>query len=247
MFIQDLNEYPSSHSPEPYGLPFSVTREGKRGTLHLPADSVLRAVGWLADEVPSLGNTQEECIDRLIGACEGEQIVHDSLLGRHACLICFYKGELCPGDGPLIEWHGRTLQLYGHGHYLVRKQNVIYMAPELLLHYILDHDYQPPEEFVEAVIAGSFLTEEDLDFVPNEEPEPLVGINVTTAGGDTFRVNVGGIVNYKNKKHFVGEIEPPNVQLAPLRVDENGNGRFDVNNPITVPIADLDVMVRQED
>jgi hypothetical protein len=40
------------------------------------------------------------------------------------------------------------------------------MAPALLLHYILGHQYRPPDEFVTAVIEGRFLVPEDLVFRP---------------------------------------------------------------------------------
>jgi hypothetical protein len=36
------------------------------------------------------------------------------------------------------------------------------MAPALLPHYILDHGYRPPDEFLDAVAKGRILTEEDL-------------------------------------------------------------------------------------
>ena len=36
------------------------------------------------------------------------------------------------------------------------------MAPALLLHYILGHQYRPPDEFLEAVTQGRFLSENDL-------------------------------------------------------------------------------------
>jgi hypothetical protein len=36
------------------------------------------------------------------------------------------------------------------------------MAPALLLHYILDHRYHPPDEFLEAVTNGQFMSEQDL-------------------------------------------------------------------------------------
>ncbi len=46
------------------------------------------------------------------------------------------------------------------------------MAPALVLHYILDHHYRPPDEFAEAVIIGSFLTSEDLLLVENDGVVP---------------------------------------------------------------------------
>ena len=36
------------------------------------------------------------------------------------------------------------------------------MCPVLILHYILDHKYQPPSEFVRTVTEGGFLTTDDL-------------------------------------------------------------------------------------
>jgi hypothetical protein len=46
---------------------------------------------------------------------------------------------------------------------VVQLEQVVYMAPELLLHYILGHEYSPPEEFLEAVANGRFLSEADLE------------------------------------------------------------------------------------
>lgn len=34
------------------------------------------------------------------------------------------------------------------------KRDVIYAAPELIIHYIVNHNYLPPEEFIDAVITG---------------------------------------------------------------------------------------------
>jgi hypothetical protein len=45
------------------------------------------------------------------------------------------------------------------------------MIPALILHYILDHRYRPPQEFLEATVAGEFLRPEQLlweAYVPEE-------------------------------------------------------------------------------
>jgi hypothetical protein len=39
------------------------------------------------------------------------------------------------------------------------------MAPVLILHYIVDHGYNPPEEFIDAVQNGQILTTGDLIWV----------------------------------------------------------------------------------
>ena len=36
------------------------------------------------------------------------------------------------------------------------------MCPALILHYILDHGYRPPEEFLRALLQGAFLIGDDL-------------------------------------------------------------------------------------
>jgi hypothetical protein len=125
-------------------------------------------------------------------AYEGQKILSDGTLGLHGCEICTTKDQHAPGGRiwpvihwrqlvdfllphhrphhrhsggrilPVVHWRGRALQLAGHGHYLIRSQNVVYMAPALVLHYILDHHYRPPDEFVDAVVVGAFLTPEDL-------------------------------------------------------------------------------------
>jgi hypothetical protein len=133
----------------------------------LPAGTVLRAVGWLGDRVPSSGDTREECIDGLMLAYEANRVLSDGTMGWHDCEIRTTEDQHKPGggSGPVIHWRGRELRLYGHGHYLIRSRNVVYMAPALVLHYILDHHYRPPDEFVEAVVFGAFLTPDDLVFV----------------------------------------------------------------------------------
>jgi len=167
MFIPDLQEFPSAHPPTPYGFPLPILRGGEFGSGVLPAGTVLRAVGWLGDRVPSSGDTPDECIDGLVVAYETQRVLSDGTRGWHDCEICKTDRQHYPGGmiGPVIHWRGRDLRLYGHGHYLIRIRNVVYMAPALLLHYILDHHYRPPDEFVEAVIVGEYLTPEDFVFL----------------------------------------------------------------------------------
>jgi hypothetical protein len=47
--------------------------------------------------------------------------------------------------------------------------NTVYMAPELLLHYICQHSYCPPQEFVRATIQGVFLGADDLEIAWRSE------------------------------------------------------------------------------
>jgi hypothetical protein len=174
MIIPDLTEFSSAHPPTPHGFALPIVWEGELGSALLPADTVLRAAGWLGNQVPSSGDTREEYIDRLMLAYERKQFFPDGTMGWHNCEICTTEDQHYPGGkvGPVVHWRGRDLRLYGHAHYLIRNQNVVYMAPALVLHYLLDHQYRPLDEFSQAVIVGSFLTPEDLLFVRDEGGEP---------------------------------------------------------------------------
>ena len=166
MKIPDLTEFPPDHPPSPYNFPLYVKRDGTWGTGSLPDGTTLVAVGWLGATVPSTGAVDDEVIDALIDAYRSKAIFSDGSAGWHDC-------ELCPGPeawysdgqvGPVISWRGQDLRLYGHGHHLLRHGSTVFVTPALILHYILDHGYCPPDEFLQAVIVGKFLRSEHLDW-----------------------------------------------------------------------------------
>lgn len=151
MLIPDLHELPAGHPPNPARL-------------------ALVAVGWLGSEVPSVGETPLQCIDRLVEARDKGFLIDDFSRGWHDC-------EICPRVSPFgpvnpVRWRGRVLDLRGHGHFLVLararfwQRQVVYVFPELILHYIIAHRYQPPGEFVRAVQFGQFLGEASIDSGP---------------------------------------------------------------------------------
>jgi hypothetical protein len=117
-------------------------------------------VGWLGSTVPTTGPVPDECIVRLLDAYKRGLCLSDGWLGWHNCEICTTEGEWYPGGqiGPVVRWKGEELRLYGHGHQLVEHEGRVYVCPALVLHYILDHGYRPPDEFVLAVVRGRFLT-----------------------------------------------------------------------------------------
>lgn len=151
MELRDLHPFDKGHPPSPYGKPLLVVKVGDG---LLPEGLTLRAVGWLEHKGFPTGTIPKECIDALVGALRGG-VFSDGYRGYHDC-------TLCGAAFPQIKWKRRTIGLQGHGHYLVQLGQVVYMAPALLLHYILDHEYRPPDEFLEAVTNGRFLTERDL-------------------------------------------------------------------------------------
>src|SRR5262249_14039305 len=127
----------------------------KIGRGYLPKGLKLCSVGWLEKPGFATGPVSDKCIKALVTA-HPRQIFSDGYRGIHGCTLC---GRIMPQ----VRWRGRTIRLKGHGNYWVRREDMVYMAPELLLHYIRAPRYCPPQEFVEATIHSSFLTEGDLD------------------------------------------------------------------------------------
>src|SRR4051794_28778987 len=113
MFIPDLHEFPDGHPPVPGGELF-ITRGVLTGRGVLPDGVVLRAIGWLGDNAPRVGATPPRCIARLVNAHDQGFVFNDHSRGWHSCEVCT--------DAQIyheVRWADRTLQLYGHGHFIV--------------------------------------------------------------------------------------------------------------------------------
>lgn len=67
----------------------------------------------------------------------------------------FHKCEFCDDqsfEGMKVSRHGRETRL-GSAEITVKgKGGRIYAAPNLIYHYVAAHDYDPPKEFVEALL-----------------------------------------------------------------------------------------------
>ena len=151
MEFPDLYEFPKNSPPSPYGDPVLVVKVGY-GVL--PEGSTLRAIGWLEKRGFKTGKVAKQCIAALVESLQ-RGIFNDGYRGFHSCALC---GKFQPE----FKWKRRRIVAPGHGHYLVQHRQIVYMAPGMLLHYIIDHDYCPPIEFLEAAMNGRFLSEEDL-------------------------------------------------------------------------------------
>ena len=170
MYIEDLTRLPPNHSPSPYSFPVPLQKDSNWGQGILQDGLVLCAVGWLGDSVPSEGKTPSECISQLWDAYKSKLVISDGLAGFHNCELCDGENEWYPsGDaGPIIRWRGQPLRIRGHGHFLIRINEIVFLSPVLILHYILDHGYKPPDAFIEAVRQGEFLAPNDLIWNDNE-------------------------------------------------------------------------------
>ena len=164
MYIEDLTQFPPNHPPSPYSFPVHLKKGDIWGQGILQDGLVLCAVGWLGDFVPSEGKIPSECISQLWDAYKSKLVISDGTAGFHNCELCHGENEWYPdGDaGPIVKWRSRRLRIFGHGHFLIRDNELVYLSPVLILHYILDHGYKPPDVFIEAVRQGEFLAPSDL-------------------------------------------------------------------------------------
>jgi hypothetical protein len=99
----------------------------------------VRAVGWLCAEHPfPIGDVLVEFVDRLRALCQRwgdcpEALWWPVCAGPHECEFCH---------------HYRA-----SGNLGVPSGKVLFVAPEMILHYVEVHRYRPPDEFISAVLA----------------------------------------------------------------------------------------------
>jgi hypothetical protein len=95
-----------------------------------------RAIGWLSvREMYPRGPVAPAFLEALARQLGGPQLL--VFMGPHLC-------DLCPPP------HGNG----GSMNVWIPTEACVYVAPELVLHYIRDHHYRPPDEFVEAVLTA---------------------------------------------------------------------------------------------
>lgn len=128
MYYPDLSFYPS---------------EGKAvvgGYLRL-------SVGWLAAKQPyTQGDVSVAFTDHLWVLCRNS-VLH--MLGYHKCPFCSNSAF-----GVLEQNGSEELRLGSAEIRVLGKNKIIYAAPDLIYHYVVEHHYRPPNEFVQAVLEG---------------------------------------------------------------------------------------------
>jgi hypothetical protein len=106
-------------------------------TQHAEEPAVLN-VGWLGDGQPiRTGPTSAAFRAALKDLCDNRIGLHR---GFHVCQYCRRDSR--------DDWH-----TIGNGQIRIRAQNGLwYVAPTMIHHYVVEHDYQPPDEFIRAVM-----------------------------------------------------------------------------------------------
>lgn len=115
-------------------------------------------VGWLGAESEFM--TADPSPEFLRALVRGAFEDHNVMRGLQNCNFCDLEsggfGVLIDDDGSVRYWDKSIIEppaWLGTGEIRVTSEKgVTYAAPTLVVHYVLDHHYAPPEEFVEAML-----------------------------------------------------------------------------------------------
>ena len=105
-------------------------------------------VGWLDDRhgYPT-GSVDEEVLDILFRLCTEER--RNQTRGFHRCQLCSRADEY-----PTRVVRGEREALLGSAEIRVSgSDGIAYAAPDMIYHYIVDHGYLPPREFLDALLS----------------------------------------------------------------------------------------------
>jgi hypothetical protein len=107
-------------------------------------------IGWLDATQPWTNGPVPAAFAEKLKAILAVQAVNECL-GYHEC-------DLCPDEPPADQqtWlrPGHLRACIGNGEIRVPAQSgTAFAAPRLIGHYVLDHGYQPPRDFIDAVLA----------------------------------------------------------------------------------------------
>jgi hypothetical protein len=129
MYFTDLSPYPYTYGP-------------------LEENALVLCVGWLDDSHEyEKGETPSVFKDRLWKLCS-ESVF--STMGYHPCPFCLDLPVpvMARHDNEEIPLGSAQARVFGQG-------SKVYAAPNLIYHYVTQHEYKPPDEFIEAVLNSS--------------------------------------------------------------------------------------------
>jgi hypothetical protein len=111
-----------------------------------PRPAILN-VGWLSKDHPfTRGSVPDAFLSALRRLAESPTELYR---GKHPCEFCVPPDQLRSGD-ERFNW---SWERAGNGEIRVPGDSgITYAAPVLIVHYVSEHQYQPPQEFIEAVL-----------------------------------------------------------------------------------------------
>ena len=103
-------------------------------------------VGWL-DSVQNYpqGSVSQAFIERLWILCRRRIM---TMRGFHVCEFC----DMPRDKVPTVQRGEEILSLGFAEIRVFSRSSRVYAAPNLIYHYVVEHHYQPPEEFIQAVL-----------------------------------------------------------------------------------------------
>lgn len=119
--------------------------------------AALLNVGWLDAAYPyASGSVSSEFLWALWRLCASPV---NPTRGFHHCTFCLQSGRISKFSGMMLVTSPWGELCLGSAEMRVSGQRgVTYAAPDLIYHYVAEHEYRPPDEFVAAVIrAGDEL------------------------------------------------------------------------------------------
>lgn len=148
-------------------------------------------IGWLDKDYPYFkGKVSDEFIDKL---WKYLNLNINRIRGFRNCRLCTvpYKGT------SEVVYKGESIMLgYEEIRVLSEDGKTSYAAPDLIYHYILNHEYKPPQEFIEAVLKGSKPGSIEYDeFISTYKEYVLQGekiknITIAQRGGDENYIKI---------------------------------------------------------
>ena len=112
-------------------------------------------IGWLGEGQPfPTGETSSEFKERLLEFCFYDHAFNKTR-GNHSCELpeCPIEAGIM-GKTPAPLKRGEQTAWFGSHEIRVVGSSRVYAAPTMIYHYVTDHNYLPPEEFIQAVLTG---------------------------------------------------------------------------------------------
>lgn len=119
----------------------------------IPSGVTAVAVGWLdVDHDYHSGQVEEAFVARLVELCRTHAVARTR--GWHRCPFCPRGSTSEPPYPSIVEREGKSVVLGDAEIHVLAKNGTWLVAPTLVAHYVVDHAYLPPPEFIEAVMSG---------------------------------------------------------------------------------------------
>jgi hypothetical protein len=113
----------------------------------------LRAVGWLGYKIDFPQGTVPVTVRQRLGSLLKGAWQPCVFMGSYECGLCVQAIGDITQDHVTSEGRSVNQPARGSNNIFIPGSGFVYVAPELILHYVDRHLYVPPEEFCDAVLA----------------------------------------------------------------------------------------------